>query len=171
MRFLPKIEIISLLILLTGCGSYDKLVLDKKIRGEKNEECDIIFNYNKSGSTVKKDSERITHPYKTERYFKGKKSPEPAGSIIARGILESEQGNYREAEFLFRETENLLSDGSPQNNLAVVYEASGRYNEAFSMYSRAIIISPEDKLFRSNFLLFLNQNYKETVEPVIKTRR
>jgi len=171
MQFLLKIKILPLLVLFSGCSSYDSLVLDKRLRIEKNEEYDFIFNYDKSGSTVKKNADRTSHPYKTERYFKGKNSPGPAGTIITGGILESGRGNYKEAEFLFRETESLLSDGSPQNNLAVVYEASGRYNEAFSMYSRALLIAPEDKIFRSNFLLFLNQNYKETAEPVKKTRR
>jgi tetratricopeptide (TPR) repeat protein len=170
-QFLLKIKFILLLILFSGCSSYDSLVLDKRIRIEKNEGYEFIFDYDKSGSTVKKNADRTSHPYKTERYFKGKNSPGPAGTIITGGILESVRGNYREAEFLFHETESLLSDGSPQNNLAVVYEASGRYHEAFSMYSRAILIAPEDKFFRSNFLLFLNQNYKEASEPVKKIRR
>jgi len=171
MRFHQKIKILFPLILLTGCSTYDTLVLDKRIRTAKHEGYEIIFDYNKSGSTVNQSSERTSHSYKTERYFKKEKTPEPAGTIIERGILESVRGNYREAEFLFRETESLLSDGTPQNNLAVVYEASGRYEEAFSMYSIAIFIAPEEKIFRSNFILFLNQNYKEAVEPVKKTRR
>ena len=171
MRFHLKINILFLLLLLTGCSTYDTLVLDKRIRLEKSEGDNIIFDFNKNGSTANQGSERTSHPYKTERYFKREKNPEPAGTLIERGILESARGNYREAEFLFRETESLLSDGTPQNNLAVVYEASGRYKEAFSMYSRAIFIAPEEKIFRSNFILFLNQNYKEAVEPVKKTRR
>ncbi|HOP29095.1 MAG TPA: hypothetical protein PKZ64_05965 [Spirochaetota bacterium] len=170
-RFLLKIKIISLLIFITGCSSYEILVLDNRIRIEKNQEYDIIFDYYSKGNTVKKTSDRTSHPYKTERYFKKGKTPEPAGAILKRGIKESANGNYREAEFLFRETESLLSDGSPQNNLAVIFEASGRYDEAFSMYSKAIFIDPGEKIFRSNLILFLNQNYKEAVEPVKKTRR
>jgi len=159
------------MIFITGCSSYDTLVLDRRIRIEKNDEYDIIFNYDKSGAAVKKNTDRTNHPYKTERYFKGKDSPGTSGKILKRGILEAEQGNYREAEFLFSETVKLLSDGTPQNNLAVVYEASGRYGEAFRMYSRAIFIDPEEQIFRSNFILFLNQNYKEADEPDRKTRR
>jgi tetratricopeptide (TPR) repeat protein len=170
-QYLLKIEILLLLILITGCSSYDMLLLNRRIKIEKHEGYDIIFDYEKTGGPAKKNTDRTSHPFKTERYFKGKNYPGVPGTITGRGIIEATRGNYREAEFLFHETESLLSDGSSQNNLAVVYEASGRYSEAFSMYSKAILIAPEEKVFRSNFILFLNQNYKETTEQVKKIRR
>lgn len=171
MRFHLKSKILPVLILLAGCSSYDTLTIEKRIKIDRQDGYEIIFDYGKSGSEVKKPADRTFHLYKTERKFSGKSIPGPAGNIITRGIAEAIQENYREAEFLFLESEKLVSDGSAQNNLAIVYEASGRYDEAFSMYSKALLISPDEKVFRSNFHLFLNQNYNEGKEPVKKTRR
>lgn len=171
MRFHLKSKILPVLILLSGCSSYDTLTIEKRIKPERQDGYEIVFDYGKSAGSAKKPADRSFHPYKTERHFKGGDTPGPAGDIIERGIMEAALGNYREAEYLFHESEKLVSDGSPQNNLAVVYEVSGRYEEAFSMYSKALLIFPDEKIFRSNFILFLNQNYSEASEPVKKTRR
>ena len=91
--------------------------------------------------------------------------------IIAKGISEAIDGNYSGAEFLIRQCEKSVADGSIQNNLAIIYEASGKYNEAFTMYTKALLISPDEKNFRNNFRLFLNQNYNEVQEPVKKKKQ
>ena len=171
MRFHLKNRLLIFLILLSGCSSAETLTIERRIKIEKQDGYNIIFDYGKNEGSAKKNADRTFHLYKTERLFSSGNIKGPGCDIIKKGIHEAVHGNYLEAEFLFRETENLLSDGSPQNNVAVVYEASGRYDEAFSMYTKALFISPEEKIFRSNFLLFLNQNYNEAEEPAKKTRR
>ncbi len=158
------------LIFLSGCRSYDVLTIERKIKTDTNSGYNIIFYTEKNKVLTKKNTVHASHVYWTERYLTGKKITGPAGNIIKKGIEEALQGNFTEAEFLFKETGDLISDSSIQNNLAVVYEASERYDEAFCMYSRAILIAPDNNNLKRNFLLFVNQNYEEKKESLKKRK-
>ncbi len=170
-RFLLKINLLIILILLPGCGSYDTLTMERRIRVSSGNGYEIQFNYREEQSPREKQVKRSFIQYKTTRKFKGGNLSGPEGVIIQKGISEAVHGNYTGAEFLFNQCGSMVTDGSIQNNLAVIYEASGRYDEAFTLYTKALLISPEEKTFRSNFLLFLNQNYNEAHETVKKRKK
>lgn len=145
--------------------------MERRIRINDGNGYEIQFNYREDQNPREKQVKRNFIQYKTSRKFKGGNLSGPEGAIIQKGISEAVHGNYTGAEFLFHQCESMVTDGSIQNNLAVVYEASGKYDEAFTLYTKALLISPEEKTFRSNFLLFLNQNYNEAHEPVKKKKK
>ena len=169
-RFILKFNILLLILLLSGCVSYKILKLERRIKIEQDDITGITLNVKKSFSAARKHSEQQFIQFTTERYLTGLDAPDPAGIIIKKGIEETLNRNYAEAEILHLEAAKLISDGSVKNNLAVIYEASGNYDAAFKMYFEALQISPYNAEFRSNFHYFLNQNYKEENEPV-KTKR
>lgn len=156
--------------LITGCNTQNSLVIERRIMIERNSFYDIQMNY-RAAENRGLNSDRSSHLYKTARLFAGNNLPGAPGAIIQKGIQEAVLENFTEAEFLFRELESTLKDGTVQNNIAVLYEASGRYDEAFSMYTTALLVSPDEKIFRTNFSLFLAQNYYGMKEPAKKTRR
>jgi len=156
-----KINIILVFIFLSGCSSNDTLIIKRRIKTGTNSGHELTGRSEKPAGILNTSSDRSFIIYKTERRFKGNAISGPAGEITRQGIIEAEKGCYTEAEFLFNETASIYTDGTAQNNIAVIYEASGKYDKAFSMYARALILSPDEKIFRSNFLLFLNQNYHE----------
>ncbi len=171
MRYLLKINIPLILVLLAGCATADTLDIDRRIRIDRQNEYGIQFDYLQNRPASVAHSERIFYQYKTARKFSFGKAGDEEKKIIGKGIIEAIDGNYTGAEFLILQCDKSVTDGSIQNNLGIIYEASGKYNEAFTMYTKAILISPEEKIFRSNFLLFLNQNYNEAQEPVKKKKK
>lgn len=171
MRYLLKINIPFVLVFLAGCATQDTLEIERRIRIEKQNEYGIRFDYEKKGSSAGARTDRTFYQYKTARKFSFGMINNEEKKIIAKGISEAIDGNYSGAEFLIRQCEKSVVDGSIQNNLAIIYEASGKYNEAFTMYTKALLISPDEKNFRNNFRLFLNQNYNEVQEPVKKKKK
>lgn len=160
-----------MLALLPGCFSYRVLEIERRIKISGEDAAEMVFDSQKKDSLSEKPGGQSFHIFTTERYLSGLDNPDPAGRVLLKGAEEAIGKNYAEAEVLFTEAAKLVSDGSAENNLAVVFEASGRYDEAFRMYTNALLVSPDNNKFRSNFLYFLNQIYSEEKGPVKNRKR
>jgi Flp pilus assembly protein TadD len=71
------------------------------------------------------------------------------------GVEAAAAGLWQEAAFRFARARDLGGE-SPQvlNNLAVAYEALGRYEEALATYKRALELAPKDTRIRRNYSRF-----------------
>lgn len=161
MRFLRRFNILLLLPVLISspaCRSYEELVVDDKIilTGESSE-----YSFTKAESeqktglkSVKQKSIRMT----STKYLARLNNSTPEAEIINMGVKETLEGNYIEAEILYKEIQSIITDGSIENNLAVIYELTKRNKNAMQMYTNAVIKSPENPQFKSNLLSFINHN-------------
>lgn len=99
-----------------------------------------------------------------KRYFVELISFSPIAKINNRGVSYALKGQFRKAEILFNESLKEDCNFAPAyNNLGIIYELFGLYNDAFQMHSKACIIDPENKYFRINFL-FLEDKVNESFE-------
>lgn len=87
----------------------------------------------------------------------------PESQIMNYAVDEVLNGNYVEAEILFEQVKDNITDGSVENNLGVIFELTKRKKKAHIMYINAVIKSPQNLKFRSNLLSFIDQ-YKFTQE-------
>lgn len=72
------------------------------------------------------------------------------------GILAAQRGLWREAEFRFeRATELDSTYAAAFNNLAVVYEQTGRIQEAERAYAKARALDPDNSFINGNYEIFL----------------
>lgn len=75
------------------------------------------------------------------------------GDINNRGVDLALQGNFDGAAACFME---VLAGGTLEaaasNNLGVVYDVTGRRDEAFAMYAKACLMEDDNEYFRMNFL-------------------
>jgi Flp pilus assembly protein TadD len=73
------------------------------------------------------------------------------------GIVAAQHGLWREAEFRFeRATELDSTYAAAFNNLAVVYEQSGRMEEAARAYRKALALDPDDSRIQLNYELHVD---------------
>lgn len=80
----------------------------------------------------------------------------PAALQLRFGIEMAQRGLWREAAFRFDQAREL-EPGNPTvlNNLAVAYEALGRFEDAAATYQRALEVDPNNKLVRRNYTRFI----------------
>ncbi len=79
-----------------------------------------------------------------------------ADAQLAFGVDMAKRGLWDEALFRFRQAEKIdPSDPRIVNNLAVAYEATGRFEEALELYRRALRMSPNDRTLRRNYSRFI----------------
>jgi hypothetical protein len=161
MRFLRRFNILLLLPVLIsfpGCSSYEELIVDEKVilSGESS-----AYSFTKMESeqkpglkSVKQKSILMT----SIKYLARLNNSTPEAVIINMGVNETLKRNYIEAEILYKEILDIITDGSVENNLAVVYELTKRNKNAMEMYTNAVIKSPENSQFKSNLLSFINHN-------------
>jgi len=161
MRFLRQYKIIFLLPVITAvtsCSSYNKLAVNDRIvlPGESRSYSfqDAPAEYNTGLKPGKQKNILIT----SAKFLARGKGCTPESAIMNKGIEETLEGNYPEAETLFNEVRENITDGSVENNLAVIYELTKRKKDAMKMYTIALIKSPENSEFRSNLLSFINHN-------------
>lgn len=83
------------------------------------------------------------------------KSALSAREQMRQGVEAAVAGLWQEAAFRF-ERARALGGESPEllNNLAVAYEALGRYEEALATYKRALELSPHNSRIRRNYARF-----------------
>lgn len=72
------------------------------------------------------------------------------------GVSMAQRGLWSEALFRF-ERAHQIDPGSFRvlNNLAVAYEANGRFDEALATYRRALALDPDDRNLRRNYARFV----------------
>jgi Flp pilus assembly protein TadD len=90
-------------------------------------------------------------------------APAKPGDQLAFGVEMAQRGLWNEAMFRFEQASNLEPrDRRVLNNLAVSYEAVGRFEDALATYKRALEAAPADRKLRQNYTRFLEfyQNYK-----------
>lgn len=72
------------------------------------------------------------------------------------GVDMAKRGLWSEALFRFQQAEKI-SPGNPRilNNLAVAYEAVGRFDDALDYYQRALKASPSNRDLKKNYSDFI----------------
>lgn len=86
-----------------------------------------------------------------------------AGAQLAFGVQMAQRGLWAEALFRFeRAREQSPKDVQALNNLAVSYEAVGRFEDALAAYREAVAARPDNRVLKQNYSRFLEfyQAYK-----------
>lgn len=85
-----------------------------------------------------------------------KKAPETASAQLEFGVEMAKRGLWSEALFRFKQAEGL-NPGDPAilNNLAVAYEALGRFDKALDYYQRAIKADRTNRDLKRNYSRFI----------------
>jgi len=145
-----------ILLSVTACSSYEELLVDNKIFFP-DESSGYIFS-DKQGQLKSEPGPGRQKSFRihSERYLSKGKGFTPESEILNEGIKELLKGNYFEAEILFKDIQENITDGTVENNLAVIYELTKRDKDSMEMYYRALFKSPENNKFRSNLLSFIN---------------
>ncbi len=84
------------------------------------------------------------------------------------GIDMAKRGLWSEALFRFEQAKRLApEDAKAWNNLAVAYEAVGRFDDAHAAYKEAIRLAPSNKGLKRNVARFLEfyQGFKPGAVP------
>ena len=101
----------------------------------------------------------------------GAKSTQDGKSQLAFGVDMAKRGLWSEARFRFEQA-RLLEPTSVSilNNLAICYEAGGRFEDALATYREAIRLAPGNKVVKQNYSRFADfyQGYRprKTTETV-----
>ena len=151
-------QYLLIFLILTSCSSYEELVIDGKISlpaGSSGYRFSDTAAENRSG--LKSGDRRGLH-VSSKKYLAKGTGFTPESKIINVGVDETMRGNYIEAEILFKQVQGDISDGSVENNLAVIYELTKREKDALEMYLNALVKSPDNSEFRSNLLSFISIN-------------
>lgn len=85
----------------------------------------------------------------------GAKSTQDGKSQLAFGVDMAKRGLWSEALFRFEQA-RLLEPArvSILNNLAICYEAGGRFEEALATYREALRLAPENRVVKQNYSRF-----------------
>jgi Flp pilus assembly protein TadD len=86
------------------------------------------------------------------------------------GVSMAERGLWNEAMFRFEQARTLApKDVAVLNNLAVAYEAVGRFDDALATYRAALEIAADQRRVRQNYTRFLEfyQSYKARPAPAV----
>lgn len=80
----------------------------------------------------------------------------PAGLQLRFGVEMAQRGLWREAAFRFEQARDLeIGNAAVWNNLAVAYEALGRFEDARQAYQRALELDPSNRALRRNYTRFI----------------
>jgi Flp pilus assembly protein TadD len=84
------------------------------------------------------------------------------------GVDMARRGLWREAMFRFEQARELRpGDGEVLNDLAISYEAVGRFDDALATYKEALRLAPANPKLKKNYARFLEfyQGYTAGREP------
>ncbi len=91
-----------------------------------------------------------------------------AHAEMREGVKAAQRGYWQEALFRFERARNVNpTDGEILNNLAVAFEALGRYGEALATYKQALQDTPKNSTIRKNYARFAEfyTSYAKGVKP------
>ena len=111
----------------------------------------------------------MTH-YETQRFFCAEGSTRIYTEILEAGSSEALNGNLFGAEIIFLELKDSEKNGAVENNLAIIYELSGKNSRAFEMYNSALLLSPGNSLFRKNYYCFISDKGLQSEAKIEKKR-
>ncbi len=146
------------LIPAAACSSYREIVIDDKVVLTAESRGYIFTDPSGKQTALLKSGKDKSLPISSKKHLAPGKGFSPESEIMDMAVEESLKGNYNEAEILLKEIQENITDGSVENNLAVIYELTKRKKEAMKMYTKAIFKSPDNSHFRSNLLSFINHN-------------
>ncbi len=125
-------------------------------------EIPLPYHHEKKNISLKRDpgtgNKKNTLKVNKRRYFARILSFSPAAKINNRGVEFAVSGRFREAEVLFNEVLREGENTASLNNLGIIYEIFQNRKKAFSMYSKACIMEPDNENFRANLFSFLESN-------------
>ncbi len=84
------------------------------------------------------------------------------------GVKAAQRGYWQEALFRFERARSINpKDAEVLNNLAVAFEALGRYTEALATYKEALQNTPKSSVIRKNYARFAEfyTSYAKGVKP------
>ncbi len=92
-------------------------------------------------------------------------SSDKASAQLSFGVNMARRGLWNEALFRFRQAASLDPD-NPRilNNLAVAYEALGRFDQALEAYQKAVRLDPGNRELKANYTRFL-EFYQAYTKP------
>lgn len=83
------------------------------------------------------------------------KSTQDGKSQLAFGVDMAKRGLWSEALFRFEQARRLQpASVSILNNLAICYEAGGRFEDALATYREALLLAPENRVLKQNYSRF-----------------
>ena len=102
----------------------------------------------------------------------GKPAPaKAAAEQLKFGVDMAKRGLWSEALFRFEQARQIApADAKVWNNLAVAYEAVGRFDDAHAAYKEAVKLAPSNKSLKRNVSRFLEfyQGFKPGAAPADK---
>ena len=87
---------------------------------------------------------------------------------IAFGVSMARRGLWNEALFRFRMANQVRpNDSRILNNMAVAFEAVGRFEEALASYQKALKADPSNRELKKNYSRFIEfyQGFRPAAEP------
>ncbi|HSM14984.1 MAG TPA: tetratricopeptide repeat protein [Thermoanaerobaculia bacterium] len=86
----------------------------------------------------------------------GARPTETAGAQISFGVEMAQRGLWNEALFRFEQARRAQPrNPAVLNNLAVAYEAVGRFDDALATYREALEVAPQSRGVRQNYTRFV----------------
>jgi tetratricopeptide (TPR) repeat protein len=101
----------------------------------------------------------------------GRRPPEKAESQLNFGVQMAQRGLWSEALFRFKQAyRNDSVNPKTLNNLAVAYEALGRFDLALDFYQKAIRADPSNKEMKRNYSRFVEfyRNFRPDDQKVLR---
>ncbi len=137
-------------LVITSCYTYREVLMFRKYsvpgvekRGEYPGEIAAAGDEEKDGKFIRAGA---------VRYLALICPPSPVAAINNRGVMLAAEGYHGAAGILFREAASEdRSSAAAINNSAVIYEITGRREDAFRMYTTACMLDPYNRRFRDNF--------------------
>ncbi len=132
-----------------------------------------VYDKGDNVSRERKDKSKKRLKVYKKREFARIISFSPVAKINNRGVVKALAGKFREAEILFLESARDEKNPAVLNNLGIIYELFMDRKKAFTFYSQACIIDPDNDSFRANLLLFLESNgrgRRQQIDPEKKNK-
>jgi tetratricopeptide (TPR) repeat protein len=142
--------------MLISCSSYREISLEGKYKTSDFNYKNPYYVIIHSPEYKEKSAEKTVH-YSRIKYLSVKYGDKNLDLILQRSYKEIKNKNYHSAAILLQDAAEIWQNGAAENNLAVIYELTGKKNLAFEMYTKALLLSPDNKIFKKNFLSFINR--------------
>ena len=133
-----------------ACSSYREISIDGKYKTDNIEYKNPYYVVIHDPEYKKKPADK-TFFFKRIKYLAIKCDDKNLDLILKQSYEEIVNNNYHSAAILLKDASAVWNNGAAENNLAVIYEITGEKNLAFKMYTRALLLSPENEKFKMNF--------------------
>lgn len=142
--------------MLISCSSYREIGIDGKYKPDNIDSKNPYYLIIHDPEYKSKSAEKPL-VYMRIKYLAMKCGDKNLDLILKQSYQEIINNNYHSAAILLKDASGVWNNGAAENNLAVIYEITGEKNLAFKMYTKALLLSPENEKFKMNFLSFINR--------------